>query len=225
MQIKVAFDVYGTLIDTDGIITSLQPYTGDQSAEFSSMWRQKQLEYSFRRGLMKTYKPFSVCTIEALEYTCKRLDVSLDMDQKTKILEAYNALPVFEDVESGLSLMEKAGFGMYAFSNGTSDVVGRLLETRGISKFFSGIISTDEIKSFKPNPDVYHHFLNKSGAGDTAAWMVSGNPFDIIGAVSAGMKSAWVRRSPKKIFDPWGIEPTIIVSGLTKLPEEILGAV
>ena len=46
--------------------------------------------------------------------------------------------------------------------------------------------------------------------------------FDVIGAISAGMKSAWVRRSPEAVFDPWGIEPTITVRSLLELDTMII---
>jgi 2-haloacid dehalogenase len=35
------------------------------------------------------------------------------------------------------------------------------------------------------------------------------------------MKSAWVRRTPDIVFDPWGIEPTITVKSLTELDTRI----
>jgi 2-haloacid dehalogenase len=77
------------------------------------------------------------------------------------------------------------------------------------------------IRSFKPDPAVYAHFLERTGSRPGDAWLVSSNPFDVIGAVSAGMRAAWVRRSPQAIFDPWGIEPTVTVAGLAGLGEAI----
>ncbi|MDH3758592.1 MAG: haloacid dehalogenase type II, partial [Gammaproteobacteria bacterium] len=53
------------------------------------------------------------------------------------------------------------------------------------------------------------------------AWLISGNPFDVIGAISAGMRAAWVRRSEDSIFDPWGIEPTVTVTSLRDLADAI----
>ena len=58
MSLTLAFDVYGTLIDTGGIVTALQKLIGDQAKPFSDLWRSKQLEYSFRRGLMQNYRDF-----------------------------------------------------------------------------------------------------------------------------------------------------------------------
>lgn len=56
MTITLAFDVYGTLIDTNGVVEVLHNIVGDKAGDFSRSWREKQLEYSFRRGLMKKYE-------------------------------------------------------------------------------------------------------------------------------------------------------------------------
>lgn len=58
----IAFDVYGTLIDTDGVVSRLREWIGSQADVFSQTWRSKQLEYSFRRGFMRRYENFAVCT-------------------------------------------------------------------------------------------------------------------------------------------------------------------
>jgi 2-haloacid dehalogenase len=60
MQTAIAFDVYGTLVDPLAMAEHLEGLVGDQSARFAELWRTKQLEYSFRRGLMRVYRPFSV---------------------------------------------------------------------------------------------------------------------------------------------------------------------
>lgn len=47
--------------------------------------------------------------------------------------------------------------------------------------------------------------------------MISSNPFDVIGARSAGLQAVWVRRTAEAIYDPWGIEPSATVSTLSEL--------
>ena len=63
----IAFDIYGTLIDTDSMVSQLHEWVGSRAETFSKTWRSKQLEYSFRRGLMRQYENFEVCTRQALE--------------------------------------------------------------------------------------------------------------------------------------------------------------
>jgi 2-haloacid dehalogenase len=217
MTVTLAFDVYGTLIDTHGVVSMLRATIGDKADEFSRLWRDKQLEYSFRRGLMQNYENFAVCTKHALDYACAFFEAPLTGEQKDELLGRYRTLPAFDDVTEGLAALKAGDFRAFAFSNGSAEAVETLLQHAGIRRHFVGVVSVDDVKSFKPNPAVYAHFLRCAGAGSGDAWMVSSNPFDIIGAMSAGMKAAWVRRSPKAVFDPWGIEPTLTVTDLRDL--------
>lgn len=221
MAITLAFDVYGTLIDTHGVMVALEKHVGDKASEFSRSWRDKQLEYSFRRGLMQNYENFAVCTSNALDYTSSYFKVPLSQKDKEELLGVYKVLPAFDDVEDGLAQAKKAGFKMFAFSNGSADAVEKLLKNANIRDYFIGVVSVDEMKSYKPNPGVYSHFLRRAGALGANAWLVSSNPFDVIGAISSGMRAAWIKRSPDALFDPWGIEPTLTVNSLSNLAEQI----
>lgn len=66
MAVILAFDVYGTLINKHGVVAALREVVGEKAGEFSRNWLEKQLEYSFRRGLMQNYVDFSICTEHAL---------------------------------------------------------------------------------------------------------------------------------------------------------------
>ena len=221
MTTTLAFDVYGTLIDTHGLVSQLEGLVGEKAKAFSNTWRDKQLEYSFRRSLMQKYENFATCTSHALDYTCSYFKVPLTNEQKQGLLDQYRTLPAFNDVADGLSRIKAANYRLYAFSNGTTDAIESLLTSAGIRDYFLGVISVDDLKSFKPNPAVYDHFLEKSGASASNAWLISSNPFDVIGAISAGMRAAWVQRSQEAVFDPWGIEPTVTVDGLGTLDKKI----
>jgi 2-haloacid dehalogenase len=223
MAITLAFDVYGTLIDTSGISRALRRTAGDRAEAFSRLWRDKQLEYSFRRGLMRNYQNFAVCTENALEYACSVFQVGLPESERERLMAEYRVLPVFPDVPEAMNQLASAGIAMYAFSNGRAEDVSGLLRTADISDFFRDIISVDEIRSFKPDPAVYHHFLRRAKASGSESWLVSGNPFDVIGAVSAGMHAVWVRRSAEMVFDPWEIQPTTTISDLKSLKGAVTG--
>jgi 2-haloacid dehalogenase len=226
MSTTLAFDVYGTLINTHGVIDKLETMLDSSvnASDFSQTWREKQLEYSFRRGLMRAYAPFSVCTKDALNYTAAYYSVSLSASEKSELLASYAVLPAFDDVAATLNSLSQKGFKLLAFSNGTEDAVVGLLKNAGIHDLFDGVVSVDDLQTFKPNPDVYHHFTQKAGSIPAQTWLVSSNPFDVIGAVSAGLKAAWVQRSKAAIFDPWGVEPTVTIDSLLKLEAALLMA-
>lgn len=217
----LAFDVYGTLIDTQGVVGALQGLIGERATAFALAWREKQLEYSFRRGLMQHYADFATCTAQALDYCCQAQGLTLSAAERESLLATYKTLPAFDDVPGALRRLEASGLRLFAFSNGTREAVELLLHSAGIREHFVDVVSVDDLRSFKPNPAVYCHFLRQAGVTDEDAWLISGNPFDVIGARSAGMHAAWVRRDPAAVFDPWGIEPDMTVGDLGELADRL----
>ena len=221
MSVALAFDIYGTLIDPHGVVDELSKHVGDRAQEFSNIWRDKQLEYTWRRALMQRYQNFPVCTRQALDYTDTLLQTGLDELAKAALMQVYRVLPAYGDVPSSLQALADAGFRLFGFSNGVEEAIIGLLEHAGIDQYFEGVVSVDALQTFKPDPQVYHHFIEVADTAPENCWLVSSNGFDVIGAVSAGMKAAWLRRSQSVVFDPWGVEPTLIMHSLDELQQKI----
>ncbi len=222
MTVALAFDIYGTLIDPHGVIGELEKHVGECAAEFSRHWREKQLEYTWRRGLMRRYADFGVCTRDALVFADRLMETGLDDAARDALLQVYRELPAYAEVPASLQTLAEAGFRLYAFSNGTAEMVNAVLQYAGIDAYFSETISVDGLQTFKPDPAVYHHVINIAQVAAEDCWLVSSNGFDVIGAVSAGMKAAWLRRSPTAVFDPWEIEPNLVINDLSELTEKII---
>lgn len=217
----LALDVYGTLINTSGVLQLLHEYLGEKASTFSELWRDKQLEYSFRRGLMNRHVDFSVCTKEALVYCCQVLEVDFTKEQQTALMNLYKVLPAFEDTLVALEKLQEAGHRLFAFSNGSYSAVKGLLKNANIIQYFDGIVSMEDVKTFKPNPAGYAYFTQVTNSEKSNAWLVSGNNFDVIGALSYGMNGVWLKRNPKATFDPMGFEPTLTIQRLTDLSKAL----
>ena len=221
MSVALAFDIYGTLIDPHGVVDELSKHVGAGAQEFSNIWRDKQLEYTWRRALMQRYQNFPVCTRQALDYTDTLLQTGLDESAKVALMKVYRVLPAYDDVPVSLQALADAGFRLFGFSNGVEEAIIGLLENAGIDQYFEGVVSVDALQTFKPDPQVYHHFIEVADTAPENCWLVSSNGFDVIGAVSAGMKAAWLKRSQRVVFDPWGVEPTLVMHSLDELQQEI----
>src|SRR5918998_6257090 len=91
----IGFDIYGTLVDPLEMNEHLRPVVGGDLADrFSELWRNKQIEYTFRRAAMRQYEDFGVCTRQALVYTMGVLGVGLtDEEQERLVPEHHNLLP------------------------------------------------------------------------------------------------------------------------------------
>jgi 2-haloacid dehalogenase len=102
---------------------------------------------------------------------------------------------------------------------GRQDDVNALLDHAQLRGYFADVISLEAMKCYKPRPAAYRHFVERTATAPRDAWLVSGNPFDVLGAVAAGICGAWVKRSPDAILDPWEIAPTVIAEDLPRLCE------
>ena len=221
MTIVLAFDIYGTLINPHGVVDKLGEHVGDRAQEFSAIWRDKQLEYTWRRALMQRYENFPTCTRHALDYTDSLLQTNLDESDKEALMEVYRVLPAYDDVADNLRLLKDSGFQLYAFSNGIADDINGLLEHAGIDQYFDGVVSVDDLQTFKPDPRVYQYVTEVAAAEPGNCWLVSSNAFDVIGAVSYGMQAAWLKRFDGMTFDPWGVNPSLVIHDLDELVQKI----
>ena len=220
MPIALGLDVYGTLVDPLEMERQLKALFGDRGSAMCALWRQKQLEYSFRRGLMRRYEDFDACTRRALSYVCDTFKVELTDAAQRQLLTDYLHLPPFSDVLPALEALKASGCVLLAFSNGVEDSVRTVLSNASVLPYLEAVVSVDDIKSFKPNPDVYAYLARRCGEC-SETWVVSANPFDVIGAKSAQLKAVWVKRNPEVVFDPWEFEPDIVVSNLFELANEL----
>ena len=213
----LAFDVYGTLIDPFRMEEHLRATFGDKAQVASELWRNKQLEYSFRRALMKKYRSFDACTADALRFVSAQLGIPLPEKDQEHLLSKYLELPTYPDVAGALDELAAQGFTIAACSNGTERAVRASLGNAGILPRFTKIVSVDPIRTFKPDPAVYEYLAEELRARKEMVWLISSNPFDVIGAKACGLRTAWVQRDAKRVFDPWEYEPDAIVHGLSEL--------
>ena len=76
----LAFDMYGTLVDPIRIWKQLGQYIPDKAQRVAEIWRQKQLEFTFRLTVMERYEDFEQVTRKALDYA---------LDNLADLLEKY----------------------------------------------------------------------------------------------------------------------------------------
>jgi 2-haloacid dehalogenase len=218
----IGFDIYGTLVDPLEMNEHLRPIVGEKLADrFSELWRNKQIEYTFRRALMRQYEDFGVCTRQALVHTAGVLGVALTDEDQERLIEEYQNLQTFPDVIPGIEALKSKAHTLVAFSNGVEATARTLLENAGVLEHLHGVISVDDVKTFKPDPEVYHYLARSLGTELSDTWLVSSNPFDVIGAKAAGLAAAWIQRKPDVRFDPWGIEPDLVAPDLEALAQRL----
>lgn len=144
------------------------------------------------------------------------------------IMHAYDRLSIFKDVDAALqNLGALSDVECVIFSNGTRTMIENSVKNSTVlskhRQVVSKLISVDHVQSFKPAPQVYKYLAHCVGKADTLSriWLVSGNPFDVVGARSAGISAVWVDRNRQGWQDKLGPEPSRIIHNLSELIDVI----
>jgi 2-haloacid dehalogenase len=219
----IGCDVYGTLVDPLQMNEHMRGPAGEKADQLATLWRQKQLEYAFRRGLMRRYEDFSTCTRQALKFAAQSLGVGLSPSEEEQLLHEYQSLRPYPDVIPGIEQLKSCGYKTVAFSQGTERMVRELLENAGVLAYLDDVVSVDDLKTYKPSPEVYAYLAQRTGSPPSETWLISSNPWDVIGAKVSSLKAAWIKRRADVVFDPWGIEPDLVAPDLKSLAQ-CLGA-
>lgn len=143
-------------------------------------------------------------------------------------MHAYDSLSTFPDVKDALTSLEKDDtFELAYFTQADYAMVSAsVTKSPELSQFKTfKIVTSEATKKFKPAPETYHHLLREVGRKDFAGlWLVSGNPFDIVGARTMGMNAAWVDRAGGGWADCLGepdLGPSVIVKDVGEIAEKV----
>src|SRR5207249_570876 len=196
----LVFDAYGTLFDVHSVVRRCEGLWPGKGAQLSQLWRAKQLEYTWQRSLMKRYAPFSTVTREALAYACETLGLEVTAERMEALMGEYNMLALYPDVEETFRKLK--GKKLAILSNGSPDMLEPLVAHSGLR--LDAVISVDELKVYKPAPEVYELAVKKLKTDKIG--FVSSNCWDAIGAKSYGFTVFWINRSGAPV-DRTGFRP------------------
>lgn len=246
MTVKaIVFDAYGTLYDTQSVAAITEESYPGHGEIITQIWRLKQLEYTWLRTLMGRYADFWEITRESLEYTLGCLGLKHDEAVFGRIMDKYYHLDLYPDAMQTLKAL--SGHKLAILSNGSVDMLNRLVRNTGLDKILDATISIDQKKSFKPKADVYKLIESELGVAYDDVLFVSSNGFDACGAKNVGLKVAWIERvtarslageltgsrqlDPLTMFkalrmrmEELGLEPDYRIHGLSDLLEVVPAA-
>ena len=205
----LVFDAYGTLYDVHAVIRRCEEFWPGRGTALSQLWRAKQLEYTWQRSLMRRYAPFSRVTREALAYACESLQLALDETRVQALMDEYLKLAPYPDVPAALQRL--AGRKLAILTNGSPDMIEPLVRHSGFK--FDAVLSVDELKIFKPAPEVYQLAVDRLRVPKESIGFVSSNCWDALGAKSFGLRVFWINRL-KAPVDRLGFQPDAIVDSL-----------
>lgn len=187
------FDAYGTLFDVHSAVGRYQERVGSNAARLSSLWRTKQLEYTWLRSLMGAYVDFWQVTQDALDYALETCGVQ-DTQVRADLMGAYLSLDSYPEVRATLAAIRERGLKTAILSNGSPQMLEAAVASSGLSELLDAVYSVDAIGVYKPDRRVYQLACDGLGLTPGAIAFQSSNAWDAVAAAHHGMTVAWVNR-------------------------------
>lgn len=191
------FDAYGTLFDINSVTKAYCNELGDISEPFSNLWRSKQLEYSWLRSLMNRYEDFWCVTEESLDYALDYFNIKSE-SLKIKLLKSYKNINCYEEVPTTLSKLKERGISTAILSNASPSMLNMAIKNSKIDCHVDFCFSVDNLKIYKPHPNVYNLVLEKYDLNKNEILFISSNSWDVAGAKSFGFNVCWINRFNNK---------------------------
>jgi 2-haloacid dehalogenase len=215
----IAFDVIETLFPLEPIRRRL--VDAGQPGHLLEVWFSRLLRDAFAVVASGGYRPFGEFAAAALRSSA---NPPLTDEQIKAVLSGFPELDPHPDVVPAVRRVRDAGVRMITLTNGSAANTSALLRRAGIEDDIEQVLSVDDIRRWKPAPEIYHHAAESTGVPPERVALVAAHAWDTHGAHEAGLTTGWISRLEAEyptVFAPpdvTGPDLGAVVAGLLDLP-------
>lgn len=212
----VIFDVNETLLDLAPLRRSVgQVLPGGE--QLLAQWFSTMLHYSLVETLTGNYHDFGQIGTAALMMVAESKGVELDPAvARQAIAGTITQLPAHADVVPALKVFKARGFKVVSLTNSSNAGVAAQFKFAGLTEYFERRFSVEDIQAYKPDPRPYRWVLEQLDVEAKDVLMVAAHPWDLAGAKSVGLQTAFVQR-PGTVLYPLVERPDYVVDDLQQL--------
>lgn len=203
MQIKgIFFDLGGTLFSYSGRMGGggigfvLRELGIEASAEeVGKAWGAANKQVGERYGSERYFLHRNL-----FRDTMTRFLADFDHEPSPALLEEFHRrqlnavvehLPIRPECHEALQALKDAGLYLSIVSNIDDDYLDPLIEKNGLGALLDHWTSSEEAQSCKPDPDIFHYSIDKSGLHkDEVLFVGDSLHHDVAGADAVGLRSA-----------------------------------
>jgi len=215
----VTFDSYSTLVDVGTTIGALADHVAEPVV-VGRQWRVRSLMYTLIANHLDAYQPFYEMNRDALKYALADNGEDLSRETREELLATYHDLDSFPDVRPGIERLVDGDYDCYVISNGDPEMLESMVEGADIADLLSDTISADEIETYKPAAELYHHAAERTGTPIEEVVHVTAGFFDTWGAMHAGMQGVWLNRHDRPA-DPFGPDPDLVAPDIEAFASDL----
>jgi 2-haloacid dehalogenase len=182
------------LFDPRSVEQVARAISAEHARELCEIWRSRLFEYSWLRASAGQYRDFQAIARDALDFAATVSGIALSEEQRQELVEAYSQLEPWPDTRDVLREFKRAGLKLAPLANYSPTMLSRLLARAELEALFDAQLSTDAVRTFKPDPRAYA--LGESAFGlprQQIAFAAFGG-WDAAGAKWFGYRTFWVNR-------------------------------
>ena len=132
-------------------------------------------------------------------------------------MDAYRALPAFEEVPEVLQRLRENDIATAILSNGSRAMLDAAVKSARLGHLLNQVLTVDAVRVFKPDPRVYCMAEDAFHCHASEMMFVSSNAWDVAGAKAFGYQVAWCNRQDAP-EEELGVRADLIVRRLDVLP-------
>lgn len=185
----IAFDVIETLFPLEPVRERL--VDAGQPGHVLELFFSRLLRDGFALAAAGGYRPFGEVAAGALR---SATGGALGDEASGAVLAGFGELDPHPDVVPAVRLARDAGVRLVTLTNGSAENTLRLLRRAGLDEDVEQVLSVDDVRRWKPAPEIYHHAVRSSGVGPDRLALVAAHAWDTHGAHRAGLTTGWVAR-------------------------------
>jgi len=225
-EVKVCmFDQYGTVVDMQGGLVKIatpflkkKGWSGNPNS-FVTWWRRTHFENSMIDALLhREHTPYREIGHRAVSLVMDRAGIKYTKDEVRYLVGEIEKLTCFPEVPAALAKLQTK-YKLVVLSNGDPDMLETAKQYHKIP--FDKVISVAEANSFKPHRATYAKAAEILGLRPDQILFVANHAFDVIGAKSAGMRSAMINRRDRP-FEETPHRPDIMVATMRDLADAVV---
>jgi 2-haloacid dehalogenase len=211
----VAFDAFA-LFDARPVFQACEAVVPGRGNELATVWRTRQFEYQWLRALGQRYEDFYAATAAALEFAARSLKLELAADARERLMHGFLELRAWPDVAAALRALRQSGKKLALLSNATPRILISALGNSGLETALDEMISTDRIRSYKPDPRAYQLGVDVLKLPKERIAFVAFAGWDVAGAKWFGYPTFWNNRQ-SALPEALGVEADSAGASLSEL--------
>jgi 2-haloacid dehalogenase len=215
----ILFDINETVLNLDSLKPKFNAIFGDKS--YTATWFSMLLHSSTVCLVTGVKTDFASLAKIALDALAAKQKILLSEEEGNDILATFANLAPHKDIQSALTKLRKAGFRLVALSNSSQALLTTQIRNAGLTGYFDELISVEAAGTFKPSANAYAFASKQLETTADKLRLVATHDWDTHGALSAGLKAAYIDRTGAP-YNPLFLKPDVIGSTMDEIAEQII---